>query len=101
MNGWHHFESLGLRKADRRVMYIPLGDGYFRDWEVSRYLGVATSLLGCYEAKYYLESRGRSRGFLDRMLTVELLQNSVLSFVCAAHVGVPYHKLSDHRHYRD
>ena len=36
MNGWHHFESLGIRKSDRRVMYITLGDGYFRDWEALR-----------------------------------------------------------------
>ena len=45
MNCWHHFESLGLRKADRLAMYVKLGDGYFRDWEASRYLGVATPLL--------------------------------------------------------
>ena len=64
-------------------------------------MGVATPLLGCYAAKYYLESQGRSRDFLDRMLTVELLQNTVLCFVRAAHDGVPYHNLSDHRHYRD
>ena len=36
MNGWNRFESLGLRKSDRRVMYISLGEGYFRDWEASR-----------------------------------------------------------------
>ena len=62
---------------------------------------MSTPLLACYAAKYYLVSQGRSRGILDRILTVELLQNSVFSFVRAAHVGVPYYKLSDHRHYRD
>ena len=80
MNGWHHFESLGICKVDRRMMYVTLGDGYFRDLRASRYLGVATSLLACYTAKYYFASQGRSRGILDRMLTFELLQNSVLSF---------------------
>ena len=101
MNGWHHFESLGLRKSDRRVMYISLGEGYLRDWEALRYLGVATPLLAFYAAKHYLASENRSRDMFERILTVELLQNSVLSFLRAAHVGLPYQILSDHRHYRD
>ena len=101
MNGWHHFESLGLRKSDRRGMYICLGECYFRDVEASRYLGVATPLLACYASKHYLASHALSWDIYDRMLTVELLQNSVLTFVRAAHVGVPYQNVSDHRHYRD
>ena len=35
MNGWHHFESFGPSMSERRVMYISLDEGYFRDWEVS------------------------------------------------------------------
>ena len=37
----------------------------------------------------------------DQVLTAELLANSVLSCFRAAHVGVPYQNLSDHRHYRE
>ena len=55
MNGWRYFKSLGLRKSDLHLMYIPLGEGYFRELEASRQLGVATPLLTCYAAKHVLD----------------------------------------------
>ena len=80
-------------------MYKSLREGYFRHWKASRYLGLATSLLAFYVAKHYIDSRGRSCDMYDRVLTAELFQNSVLSFVRAAHVGAAYQKLSDHVQY--
>ena len=101
VNGWHHLESLGLRKVDRRSMYWEITSSWSREWEPSRYLAVPSPLITVHAVEFLRNSEDEARLVLERMINAEMLQNTVLSLVRAAFVGIPWHGLSDSRMGRD
>ena len=71
-------------------MYWVISQSWRQEWDVARALGVASPLVTVYAADFLKKTEGNAREILERMINAEMLQNSVLSLVRAAFVGVPF-----------